>query len=522
MGEKETILNKLTMKDYRGDLEFILENKKFDEEAKNLLLNVYYKLESFYKDYQAIKIECEDKNNYLEDYVKIIKAKCNKILIVKPNEISDNKHFYINKKTGEIKVIPNELFMLQAVFSMIERDVSTDRFLLEDFTKICLNETLYKAKTINSIEPLRDFTGWSWQVSLTDNDSIINNLIYQNIILLLGYKFINQNIYKTDIIGLVNNELNKKKYGEYGYNFLMNLLKTCIIIFNNSSLENHDKCLKYKKSLISKNKMLSVRKEYIEDKNKDSSSISKEIKEIDNMFEDIDLLREQYRKEIKKDKKLFMGLSDFVEKLESDKAKLLGQIKENNRVLKQKQYLFSHEDYENKLKLYDEIDEKKENVNLQNQLIKLQKDFLECLKIKIENASNKKDLCDIIVELRYYYNLLVKKNKTIIEVTDFSQDFENIEKLIIYKMVENKFIDLGFKDKEFNYNILKYIFKTKMLDLKESVIKIMFVQDNKINVEYYDGKMIENKASFEIPEDDISLNKKDKKDKKIRLFKIGG
>ena len=61
MGEKEKLLSKLTMKDYRGDLEYVLEGKKFEEEAKNLLLNVYYKLDSFYKDYKAVKIECEEK-----------------------------------------------------------------------------------------------------------------------------------------------------------------------------------------------------------------------------------------------------------------------------------------------------------------------------------------------------------------------------------------------------------------------------------------------------------------------------
>ena len=522
MGEKEKILAKLTTKDYRGDLEFVLENKKIDEEAKSLLLNVYYKLDSFYKDYQAVKIECEDKNKYLEEYVKIIKAKCNKISIAQPQEFSGGNKCIIDYKTGEIKCFPNELVLLQAVYKIIERNVSTDRLLLEDFTKICLNNVMFKAKTINSVEPLRDFTGWSWQISIPDNESIINNLIYQNLILLLGFKFVNDNIYKTNIIALLNNEFNKKKYGEAGYNFLMNLLETCIILFNNVSKDNHEKCLKYKKTLVSKNRMLNTRKECVEDTTKDSEAISKQIKQIDEMLDDISLLREAYSKEIKKDRNKLIGISDFVEKQEEEKINLLAQIKENNKLLKKKQYLFNHDDYENTLKLYEQITDDSEKINIQNQLIKLQLSFLECMKVRIENLEQKKDLCDVIVELRYYSNLLIKKEKTVIENAKIAKVFEDVEKQALYKMIECNHVDLGFTNKDFNYNILKYVFVTKMIDLNEFIIKISYISDSKINVEYYDGKMIESKEFFDIPKEDIVQTKKDKKDKKIKLFKIGG
>lgn len=522
MGEKEKLLSKLTMKDYRGDLEFVLDGKKFDEEAKNLLLNVYYKLDSFYKDYKAVKIECEDKNDYLEDYIKIIKSKCKNILLVKPKEITEGGKFSVNKKTGEIKCIPNELVLLNAIFKMIERDVETDRLLLEDFTKICLNKIIYKSKTINSVEPLRDFTGWSWQIAIEENDNIINNLIYQNLVLLLGYKFVNENIYKSNIVSVLSNELNKKKYGENGYNFLVDLLKTCIIAFNNSSKDNHDKCFKYKKSLISKSRMLSTRKETVEDTTKSSSEISKQIKKIDDMLDDIVLLREEFGKEIKKNKKAYIGISDFVVKIEEERADLLVQIKENNRVLNQKQYLFNHDDYNKLLDLYEMIDENEETVNIQNQLLNLQKDFLECMKIRIQNAKTKNELCEIIVELRYYSNLLIKKGKTVIEQSEILKEFEELEKQSIYKMVENKYVELGFKNLELNYEILKYIFKTKMIDLSEMTIKISYDSNNRINVEYYDGKMMELKQSFDIPNEDVVQNKKDRKDKKIKVFKIGG
>ena len=519
MGEKEKILAKLTMKDYREDLEFVLENKKFDEEAKSLLLNIYYKLDNYYKDYLVVKQECEEKNKYMEDYVKIIKAKCNKISIVKPQELENVIKYTVDKKKGEIKCIPNETALLHAIFDLIERDISTDRLLLEDFTKICLNNVMYRAKTINAMEPFRDFTGWSWQVSLTDNNNIIDNLIYQNLILLFGYKFINENIYKSNIIGLLNTELNKKKLGKPGYNFFMDVLEICVILYNNVSKENHDKCLKYKKSLISRNRMLSTRKECVEDRTKNSSAVSKQIKSIDDMLNDISLLRECYEKDLKKNKNAYFCLSDFVEKKEYEKQNLLATIKENNRDLKQKQYLYNHEDYEETLKIYAQINEDNETVNLSNNLVKLENDFLECIKMKIENSNTKQELCDLIIKLRYYSNLPIKKGKTVVEQEKIAGEFDNISEILINKMIDNKFIDIGFSNKEFNYKILKYLFSTKIIELSGLVIKITFVTDKHINVEYYDGKQLDYKQSLEIPSDDKITNRKDKK---IKIFKVGG
>ena len=91
MSEKEKILSKFNIKDYRNELELILENKHFDEEAKSLLLNIFYKIDNFYKDYLSVKKESENKNKFLEDYMNIIKNKCNKIEVVPPQDTTETK-----------------------------------------------------------------------------------------------------------------------------------------------------------------------------------------------------------------------------------------------------------------------------------------------------------------------------------------------------------------------------------------------------------------------------------------------
>ena len=46
--EKENIFSRLNSKDYNNQLEIILEDKKFSENIKNLLLSMLYKIEAGY------------------------------------------------------------------------------------------------------------------------------------------------------------------------------------------------------------------------------------------------------------------------------------------------------------------------------------------------------------------------------------------------------------------------------------------------------------------------------------------
>ena len=61
LNRKEKFLDKIVKKDYNNELETILENKKFDENAKNLLLNILYKIEAAYKDYEKVKVKSKSK-----------------------------------------------------------------------------------------------------------------------------------------------------------------------------------------------------------------------------------------------------------------------------------------------------------------------------------------------------------------------------------------------------------------------------------------------------------------------------
>lgn len=519
MGEKEKILSKLNMKDYKNELELILEGKQFDEEAKSLLLGIFYKLDNFYKDYMTVKIDTEQKNQYLENYINIIKTKCKAIHLIKPQDLEGKKKYEVDKKKGEIKCVPNEIVLLYAIYELVEKSISEEKYLLEDFTKVCVGNVLNRGKTVNETEPIRDFNGWSWNIQIDNSENIVYNLIFQNVLILFGYQFTYENINKTTIIENFRTKLKREGYGEKGNLFLNELFKNCVLLYNNQSIEKHEKCLKYKKSLINKKNMLASRKGYVEDKNKDSSSISKQIQKIDKMLNNIELIRSEYEKCIKTNKNEYFCISDFVESKENEKQKLLKKIKDNNKVLSQKKYLSEHDNYEVTLEYYEQIKDGQENLNYQSCILSLQKHFLDCFKAKIDKIDQKRDLFNAIVQLRYYCNLLYKKDKNIISHEKLSNDIDSVIEKIISKMLELKITDIGFESVKFNSQILKYIFKTKIIELESIIIKISFVRKDHIEVEYYDSKILENKAEFDIPAGEETTSRKDRK---IKLFKIGG
>ena len=49
------MLKKIIKKDRNEELEKILEQKKIDEQARNLLQGILYKVEVSYKDYKKVK-----------------------------------------------------------------------------------------------------------------------------------------------------------------------------------------------------------------------------------------------------------------------------------------------------------------------------------------------------------------------------------------------------------------------------------------------------------------------------------
>ena len=517
MEKKKKILSKF--KDYTNELELALEGKNIDGEAKNLILSIYYKLDNFYKDYTLVKADCASRNKYIENLISIIKNKCKTIKIISPNDTDEKDKYMIDNKNGEIRCLPIENILLFSIFKLNENYVVDSKYKLNDLKNNCFNYVVHMGSALNHTEPIRDFTGWSWNVQIDEEKNIYYNFVFQNLLMLFGYDFVLENLKKADFRKILKDKISICGYGKSGNDFVQTLIELSIMLYNNDSKEFHDICLKYKKSLINKRNMLNIRKEYVEDKAKNNADINKQIKKYDEMLENIELLRKEYNEAIKKDKDRYLGLSDFVDYIDSEKDNLQKKISSNNKLLSSEEYLNKHDDYKNELDLFESINEEKEKVNIQSKMLDLQKSFLECFNIKIVKAETKKDLYNIARELRYYANILYKTNKTVLSEKKLLTQFENTEKLLINRMIQEKVIELGFTSQNLNYEISKYIFNTKIIKLDNIVLKVKFINDGEIEVEYYDDKVLEHTANFKLPLDEDIANKKDRK---IKLLKIGG
>ena len=156
MKSKETLFSK---NNYDMQLEEVLDNKEFNDEAKSLILSVLYKIEESYKDYAKVKLNVKLKNEIIEEIINILKYKCDKILILNP-KTAKNK-FQVDRKNKIIKVFPNEVNLLQAIYYI---NTQNPKSIENIFDKVII-DVINKGEAINNVEIIRDFNGWSWNTS---------------------------------------------------------------------------------------------------------------------------------------------------------------------------------------------------------------------------------------------------------------------------------------------------------------------------------------------------------------------
>ena len=151
MKNKETLFSK---NNYDIQIEEILENKDFNDEAKSLILNALYKIDMAYKDYSKIKCSVKLKSEIIEDIIDIIGNNCDSIEIINPDK-AKNK-FSVDKRKKIIKVFPNEINLLQALYYIRTIDLKKTENIFDKAIMTVLN----RGQALNEVEIIRDFNGW--------------------------------------------------------------------------------------------------------------------------------------------------------------------------------------------------------------------------------------------------------------------------------------------------------------------------------------------------------------------------
>lgn len=491
---------KLLKKDYNEELEEIAESKRFDKEAQNLLLSMVYKVEGAYDDYKTVKREVLTKEEFLQNIINIVNMHLKEIKIAKPNSLLE-KELKVSKckiiqtdDDNERKVIffPNEKVVL---YSIIKAGLDKiDENLSLEYKAILA--TIQIGKCISYSEVIRDFNGFSWSILTNEIESIICNIIYTDLIYLLGEKFVSS-INSSNIKNLKNN-INDKLYKQIqkqALNFYLSYDEEQKEYINNKLKEDKEKL-----------KQMQNQKLFIENISKNKKEMFNRIKQIDEMLNNPDLLRKEYvekNKKLENDKKIF-SINHYKEMLQKEREKLIEKINKNNKFQNPIEYVKIKKELEEKIEYYESID------NAYFDIIEMQNNFLSEFESKINNINNKDEMLNYLYKIRYLKFLPINKKQNMKDIVNF----EKLEKKAIKKGIELNLITPISNNNDTDYLLLKSIFETKSINIDNFSIRLI-VEKSKLKSEIYDGDILDSTNYVNLKE---GSNVHLRKTKKVKIF----
>ncbi len=522
--KENNLFEKIVKKDYKNELEEVLEEKYFGENAKSLLLEILYKIETAYKDYATIKLDTKTKEEYIENFIEIIRNQCQTIKIVKPNseesKVLDNKTFLVNKKKGEIICLPIARKLLYAIAKISKKDVIVNRKY--SLLSTTISNMVNVGSNINMVEPLRDFNGWSWTTVPREYESIEYNLIYQVLLLLVGEKFLFDWTKNRDSIIDYLEELEEVLVYRYGENLaekMMTTLKELSVIMElKVNPDIKEKIEKSQKKLVKELKNFEDKQSYIKKLTAKKNKLTNQIMKIDTTISDKKLLQEEYVKRNAKltlEEKIF-SMRVLAEIMIKEREKLFEELQICNDLLKPKKFIERKEKLENEYNILKLADIDNIEDTLKQTLIHLQELFLECFKKKIEKAKEKHQIIKLIYQFRYYCLLPYSLRTNIFEVKKMQIKLDEVGTILIRKAIKDKVIVLISQDENVNYEIVKNVFGVRIINLEELALKVI-KENEEYYIQFFDDKAFDRKTKLNIE----NFNRKMlniRLNKKIKLF----
>lgn len=496
------------LRDYNMELDRILDSKYFSSNIKSLLLNMIYKLEVSYTDYKEIKRCVRNKEDFLNEIIEIIRLYCDNIKTVEPDSdqakllIKNKVMALTNENERSILCYPTEISLFYAI-----SDISPKYFYInQDFAiREIFQSILVNGYNINNVEILNDFNGWSWDKEYDEQFDYTDNLIYQNLLIILGEKFLCEwrtyNSTKRDFL------LEIQKYIKLftgNDNFLKCLYK--MIYLKPGVREKTSENIK--KSKINLKKMVDKVK-FIEDTKNKKQKLIKKLEKIEKILEDYKLLKNEFIKLNSKLDKKIKTIKKYKEILIKEKENCIKHINELDYLLKPENYLIKKEYLQKTCFLYA----CKGSFN--EALVDCQKQFLYFLEKKMNKINTRDELIDLIYEIRYYKSLKISKDVSIYEIDELKKHIDSIMKKTITKLCKLGAMKIISMDINLNFEIINYALDTKIIELEE--IKLNFdIDDQGLIIKVFDKDTIEKQGRKRIDLSNKALEVKLKR--KIKLF----
>ena len=483
--KKENLLGKIVQKDYNNELEKVIETKDFDEDVKNLLLSIFYKVEVSYKDYKKVKRNVESQQEYIEKLLRIVQENCKVIKTAKPNskeaeELGD-RTFLVDNENKKIICFPVERKLLYSIAKIEKQnEIIRNNYFLVNQT---ISDMINIGNNINTVEPLRDFNGWSWMIIKKEIENISYNLIYQNLRILIGEKFLNSWITNKDYIIDYYNEFKTELSERFGENLkeeIISVLEKLSILLEIEIKPEYEKTLnELRKENENRLSEFQNNQQFIEKLTQDKKQINAQVKRIEKILTSKDLLEEEYTKrneELPIDKKIF-SIKILENQMKKEKDDLLQELEEKNDLLNPKRFVEEKSKLEYKQKLLEISDIKDKRKEKNKILEELQKLFLQCFLVFINTAETKEQIIDLIYIFRYYNLLPFNEKMDIYENKVLQEQLQEVKETLLKKAIDYKIIIAISQDTEENVKLLQYIFNTQIISLEDIYVAIIKEKD---------------------------------------------
>lgn len=482
------------VKDYNDELEEILDSKTFSSNIKNLLLSMVYKIENSYKDYKEVKRVVRDEEEFLKDIIAAIKSYCDNIKTVEPDssdskKLKENKVLALtNEKERSILTYPTETALLYAI-----SDITPKYFYIpkEFIFRNQLQNMLVDGYNSNNLEILTSFNGWSWDIYKNENINYVNHILYQNLLLILGDKYLSewrtQSSVKRDFLFELKSYI-KSITGTNGF-----FTKMCCLIYKNSEGKEHQKIEELLKEKNKELKKMQDREKYLEDAKKRKLKLTKLVERIDILLNDEKVLVKEYVKvnnNLDEDKRIG-SLKIYKNMLQRERETYIEEITNISSLLKPINFLKKKQELEN----YEYILKNKQTI--EELVIELEKEFLIFINKKINTIKTREEIVDILYELRYIKNISIEKGKLISDIEILDNAINKIMKKAITIACKNGVMKIISMDISLNYEIIKYALDSKIIELEE--IKLSLQPENGyLIIKVFDKEIFEKQGKKKI------------------------
>ena len=525
--KKDNLIEKIVKRDYNNELETIMEQKDYEENARSMLLSILYKIEASYKDVETVKQDIETKEEYIKNYIRIIKNKCDHIKIIRmreqENQIGENRTYIVDKQNKTIECYPIERKLLYAIAKISKKDkIVKDEYPIINET---ISDLINVGNNINMVEPLRDFNGYSWDTVSREMESVTHNLIYQNLRILLGEKFllkwINNSEFMLDYYEKLKNEL-EDRFGEKEKNNLIKQLeKISILLEFKYNKEKKEELINIKKNLDEQLEKMQDKEKFVENITIEKTKIANEIKKIDTIVNNKKELEEEYvrrNENLPLEKKIF-SMRVLSEIMIKEREELFNKIDELNKQLNPHYFVKYKKEIEKQYEYIEVIDKSEKEIEkeIEKITLKIQTIFLNCIQKEIEKITNKQDILKLIYQFRYYILLPYDIDTRIIDIEKLKKELEETIKMIIKKAQELKVLQKISKSEELEYKILKNIFSSRIIKLEDTELKLTKEKDT-IYLQLFDENLFENKIEIGTKEDVNPKELKHRINKKVKIF----